>query len=108
MLSGTRFGYQPPLAHAAGKQCLSDTVVDFVSARMQQVFALEPDLRPAHLPGQPLSEVERRRPPGIVPKEGAQFGLKLRILASLMVSLLEFFERRHQNLRYITTAIRSE
>jgi len=41
-------------AHTLNQQRLSDAVIDLVRASMQQVFALQVNLRPAEFPRQPL------------------------------------------------------
>ena len=51
MLAGASFRDDAPLAHAHRQQRLSQAVVDLVRAGMQQVFALEIDLRSAQLAG---------------------------------------------------------
>ena len=60
MLAGARFGDYAPLSHPPGKQNLSQCVVDFMSAGMQEVFALEIDASPVRLFGEALSKKERR------------------------------------------------
>ena len=47
MLAGTRFGDDTPFAHSFGKQCLPQSVVDFMSPGVSEVFTLEVDLRAA-------------------------------------------------------------
>ena len=66
VLAGAGLGDDPGLAHAPGEQDLAEAVVDLVGAGVVQLVALEVDLRPAEMLGQPLGEVERARPPGIV------------------------------------------
>jgi hypothetical protein len=66
MLAGAGFGDDPGLAHAAGQQDLAQAIVDLVAAGMVELVALEIDFRAAKLLGQPLGEIERRRPSGIM------------------------------------------
>ena len=66
VLAGAGLGDHAPLAHAQRQQRLAERVVDFVSAGVVQVFALELDLRPAALLGQPLGEIQRRRAADVV------------------------------------------
>ncbi len=47
MLAGAGLGDHAPLAHPQGQQRLAERVVDFVSAGVIQVLALQIDLRPA-------------------------------------------------------------
>ena len=51
VLSGAGFGDDAALAHAFGQQSLSQAVVDFVRAGVEQVFALEIDFRAAEVSG---------------------------------------------------------
>ena len=46
-------------AHAAGKQCLTDGVVDFVCAGVVQIFTLQPNLCAAQMLGQSRGMVNR-------------------------------------------------
>ena len=47
MLTGTRLGDDAPLPHARGKKTLSDRIVDFMRAGMEQVFAFQENARAA-------------------------------------------------------------
>ena len=66
MLAGARLGDDALLAHALGEQDLAERVVDLVRAGVEQVFALEINLRAAELAGQPLRKIERRGPAGVI------------------------------------------
>ena len=44
-LTSSRFSDDAPLTHPLRQQCLSQRVVDFVRARVRQVFTLQIDLR---------------------------------------------------------------
>ena len=57
MLPRAGFSNHAFFAHAAGKQRLTDGVVDLVRAGVVQVFALQPDLRAAQMLGQPRGMV---------------------------------------------------
>jgi hypothetical protein len=76
MLAGAGFGDDPGLAHALGQQDLPEAVVDLVRAGVVQLVALEVDLRAAEMLGQPLGEIERRRPAGVMGVEVIELGLK--------------------------------
>ena len=65
MLSGAGFGDDAMLAHALDQQRLAEAVVDFVRAGVQQVFALEINLRAAEFFGQALREKQSRGTAGI-------------------------------------------
>ena len=51
VLTRAGFGNHAFFAHAAGKQCLTDGVVDFVRAGVVQIFTLQPDLCAAQMLG---------------------------------------------------------
>ena len=59
VLAGAGLGDHAVLAHAQREQRLAERVVDLVGAGVVQVFALQVDLRPAALFGEPLGEIER-------------------------------------------------
>src|SRR5579862_4932829 len=108
MLSGACLCDNPRLFHAHCEQALPKAIVNFVRARMEQVFALEVDSRAAEMLGQPRSKLQRSRPPGEVMKQVVQLGLEFRIVARLVVSRLQFFKRRHKRFRHILPAETSE
>ena len=69
VLAGAGLGDDALLAHAAGEQDLAEHVVDLVRAGVVELVALEIDFCAAEPFGQPLGEIERARPPGIVLEE---------------------------------------
>ncbi len=102
------FGNDALLAHAAGEKSLPQAVVDLVRAGVQQVFALEINFRAAEHFAQALGVVERRGTAGVVVQQIGQFGLKRRVGCSLVIGVLEFFERRHQHFGHESSAVGSE
>ena len=62
VLAGAGFGDDARLAHAPGEQDLADGVVDFVRAGVEQVLALEINLRAAQFARQPFGKIKRRGP----------------------------------------------
>ncbi len=73
------------LAHVLGEQSLAEAVVDLVGAAVQQVLALEVDLK-AHVLAESLGMVERARPAGVV-------GQQLRQLRDERLVLVEAVRR---------------
>ena len=66
VLAGAGLGDDALFAHALREQDLAEGVVDLVRAGVEQVLALQVNLRAAELLGQALGEIERGRPPDIV------------------------------------------
>ena len=76
MLAGAGLRDDARLAHAAGEQDLAEAIVDLVRAGVVELVALEVDLCAAapagrgrhfaQMLGQPLGEIERARPAGVV------------------------------------------
>ena len=108
MLACAGFGNDAALAHAPGQQDLSEGVVDLVRARVEQVFSLEINLRPAQLTGEALRQVERRRPPAELPQVIRQLPLKFGVALRLDILLLQLLQRMHQCLGNKPAAIRAE
>ena len=77
VLPGAGFRDHAMLAHALDQQRLSQAVVDLVRAGVEQVFALEINLRPAQFLRQSLREEQRRGTPGISPQQFVQTRLEL-------------------------------
>src|SRR6185436_2865525 len=98
VLADAGLGDHPPLVHPRGQERLTEHVVDLVSAGMAEVLALEVDARPAALLAEPLGEVERRRPPGIVLEQAGEAALELAIALRRRPRLLELDQRRHERL----------
>ncbi len=107
VLAGAGFGDDAALAHAAGEERLAEAVVDLVRAGVEQVFALEIDLR-AEVLREAAGEVERRGTSGVGGEEFVQFLVEGRVFASFVVSELKFFERGHQHFGGVTAAVSSE
>ncbi len=108
MLSRSGFGDNPLLAHTPGKEGLAKAVVDLVRAGVQQVLALDVDLRAAVDFAEALGKVERRGPSGVIGEQILQLGLKSRIDARFQIRLLQFFERRHQDFGNISASVWAE
>ncbi len=61
VLAGAGLCNDARFAHSYGEQALADSVIDFVRAGVEQVFALEIDARPAEMRGKARSKLQRRR-----------------------------------------------
>ena len=100
MLAGAGFGDDAFLAEALGEQDLAERVVDLVRAGVQQVLALQVDLRAAEQLGPALREIERRRPADVVVEQVVEFRLEGRIVSRGFVGGGEFLQRSHQRFRH--------
>src|SRR5206468_378634 len=98
VLAGARLRDHPPLAHPLGQQGLAEHVIDLVRAGMAEVLALEIDARAAALLAEPLGEVERRRPAGVVPEQVGEPALEFSIALRRGPGLLELDQWRHERL----------
>ena len=96
MLAGAGLGDDAGLAHAPGQQDLAEAVVDLVAAGVVELVALEVDLGAAEMLGQPLGEIERARPAGVVGAEVVELRLERGIGLGVLVGLLELEDQRHQ------------
>ncbi len=92
-------------AHAFCQQTLAERVVDLVRAGVQQVLALQVNLRAAELLAQPLGEVKRSRPADVMVQQIIQLRLECSVFLRLRVGRFQLFERRHQSLRNIAATI---
>jgi hypothetical protein len=107
VLAGAGLGDDARLAHALGQQDLAQAVVDLVRAGVVQVLALEVDLRAAIVRGQPLGEIERRRPAGSS-SEVIHLGLERGIGLGGAIGALEIEDQRHQRLGDEAAAVDAE
>ena len=88
MLAGTGFGDDARLAHVAGKEYLTDGVVDFVSSGMVEVFALEvkaATIAATHTVG----IIEGRRTPHIVAQQLMVLALEFIAAEDVEISILQ-------------------
>ena len=64
----------------------------------KRIIALQINLRPAELLREPLREIERRRPPAIIPQQPREFFLKSGVRLRPLIFRGEFEQRGHQRL----------
>ncbi len=95
-------------AHSDGKNTLTDSVIDFVRAGMEKIFALEVNARAAESCGEARGELQRRGAASEILEEILEFGLEGGIAFSLFVGALEFLERDHEGFRDVATAVGAE
>ena len=96
------------LAHAPGEQDLADAVVDLVRAGVEEVFALEVDLRAAQFAGEALGKVKRRGPAAELLQVILELALELRVLLRAEILGLQLLQRVHERLRHIPAPVGAE
>ena len=99
VLAGAGFGDDALLAHPPRHHDLAEHVVDLVRAGVVELLALEVDFGAAEVLGQPLGEIQRRRPADIMLEVAVHFGGERRIGLGLGVGLLQIEDQRHQRFR---------
>ena len=98
MLARARFRDDALFAHAPREQDLAEGVVDLMRAGVEQIFALQINLRAAELLREALGKVERRGPSAVVAEQAVEFGVKGGIGLGALVFGGEFEQRGHQRL----------
>ena len=104
VLAGAGLGDDARLAHPPREQDLAEHIVDLVRAGVVELVALEIDLRPAELLGQPFGKIERAGTADIMLEERVEFRLERRIGLRRLVGLLERENQRHQRFGDETSA----
>ena len=107
VLTRARFGHQGGLAHVFGQQGLAQGVVDLVRAGVEQVFALEPEIK-AQFAGERGAVGQGGGPPGVVVQQVVQFFLKRPCGIDVAHGRFHFHERRHEQFGYKAAAELSE
>jgi len=103
-LARAGLGDEPRLLQPAGDQRLTDGVVDLVRAGVQQVLALEVDLRAAEVLRQPAREVQPRRATGVVGEPGRELTHEAPIAPEPRPGPVQLEQRRHQRLGDVAAA----
>ena len=108
VLSRAGLGDDALLAHPPRQHSLAQRVVDLVRAGVQQVLALQVDLRSAELLRHALGKIERGGTAAVVVQQIVQLGMEGGVGLGRGVGLLQLLERGHQRLRHIAPAIDAE
>ena len=103
MLSGTRFSNNARFSHTLSQQRLSQHLVGFVGAAVEQIFPLQVDAG-FGVGGQVAYPGKRSGAAGVFRQQLAKFAVKFRILLGIDKGLLQLQQCRHQDLRYIHAA----
>jgi hypothetical protein len=108
VLTRAGLGDDALFSHPLREQDLAERVVDFVRAGVEQIFALQINLRAAEFARQPLREIKRRRPARVFAQQEREFVLKRFVLSRLLVFGGQVVQRRHQRLGHEHAAVRAE
>src|SRR6516225_415610 len=98
MLTRTRLGDDPLLAHPPCQEDLAKHVVDLMRARVIELITLEIDLSAAKMRREPFGEIQRARPAHIVAQVTRHLRRKSRIGSRVRIGLLQRENQRHQRL----------
>src|SRR5258706_13401452 len=96
MLPSASLGDDAFFAHAFGEQSLADGVVDFVSAGVVEIFALEINFSAAEFFGKSAREIKPRRPADIVVEIGFEFANERRVGFGAAVFGIKLLEGRDE------------
>ena len=117
MHAGAGLGDDAFFSHPPRQQDLAEHVVDLVRAGVIEFLALEIDFgaaarkaggRLSTMRGEPLGEIERRRPADIMRQVAVHLRLEFGIGLRLRVSFLQLQDERHQRLGDEAAAIDAE
>ena len=108
VLSGAGFGDDARLVHPYGEEALADSVVDFVRAGVEKVFALEVNARAVEMFGQALGELERRGAADEILEERVELRLEGGVGLGEFVGALKFEERDHKGFGDVAAAVGAE
>ena len=100
MLASTSLGNNSLLAQTAGKQDLTESIVDLVTSGVVKILTLQPDVGTTDMLRQAVSEMEAAGAAhvGVV---GAVFLPELRVVARLIETTLEFGQAVHEGLGHV-------
>jgi hypothetical protein len=99
VLARAGLGNDTRLAHAAGQQYLAHAIVDLVRPRVVEIFALEPDLRPAEFFRPAAGMIDGAWAPDKMLEFIGELGQELRIVAVSVVRLSQLFDGVYQCFR---------
>ena len=108
VLPGPGLGDKPLLAHDLRQQPLAHTVIELVGSGVVQVLAFEVDLTVADLARQPVTMVDRRRPPLKLAPDPAQLVDEVSRPRDRLVGRIDLPERLFEFGGQITAAVGTE
>jgi hypothetical protein len=108
VLPGAGLGDHTRFAHALGQEGLADGVVDLVGAGVVEVFALQEDLRAAHLATHACRVVHGRGAAHKVRQLGLEFGDEFGVVLVFGVGLTQFVDGMRQCLGHKAAAVNAK
>ncbi len=97
MLTRAGFSDNTGFAHAFGQQRLTQYLIGFMSAAVQQIFTFQIDFGFSAL-GQVTAQCQRRRTTSILFQQMLEFSLKLRVIFCFNERFFQLQQHWHQNL----------
>src|SRR5258706_6169497 len=108
MLPSASLGDDAFFAHAFGEQSLADGVVDFVSAGVVEIFALEINFSAAEFFRESPREIKPRRLADVVVQVGFEFANEGGVRFGAAILCVELLKRGHERFRDENATIRAE
>ena len=108
MLARARLGDDALLPQPHRQQRLTQRIVDLVRAGVEQILALQINLRATQFLRPALGEIQRCRPPDIVMQQVIQLRLEGRVRLGLFILLCQLCEGGHERLRHKHAAVLAE
>src|SRR5262249_11622584 len=108
VLSGAGLRDDARLLHSSRQQDLAEAIVDFVRARVVEIFALQINLRAAEMLGQALRKIEWTFAAGVSLQQTRELRLKRGIASRILIGALQLQYERHQRLGNEASTIGAE
>ncbi len=108
VLAGPGLSNESMFAHPSREKTLTERIVEFVSAPMNEILAFQPDFRSPGPTGEVFREVERSRTPSECSRSPGQFASKSRVDSRFLPGFFELRQRRHQGLGHERSPVRTE
>ena len=105
VLARAGLGNHALLSHTLRENRLSQRVRDLVGAGVEQIFALQINLRLAVMLGEPLRVIEHRRAPRVPLQIAAHLRLEALIVLIFLIGRLQLRQHRHHDLRHELPAV---
>lgn len=108
VLPGAGFSDDAGFSHSPGEENLAHGIVDFMSARMEEIFALEVNARAIEFAGETFGEVKRGGASAKFAEVIVELLLKFGIVLGAEIFLFQLLEGMHQRFGNITSTESAE